>query len=66
MSALLDFELWLVVPPLAAAAVALAFVAGARILPAYAALVYGFAVAGFVWVLGSFTDSSSRSCRTRA
>ena len=54
--ALLDFQLWLVVPPLGAVAVALAFVGGARVLPAYAALVYGLAVAGFVWVLWSFTE----------
>jgi hypothetical protein len=56
VSALLDFELWLVVLPLTGAAVVLALVAGARILPAYTALVYGFAVAGFVWVLWSFTE----------
>ena len=45
-----------VVLPLAAVAVALALVGGARLLPAYAALVYGLAVAGFVWVLWSFTE----------
>jgi hypothetical protein len=51
-----DFDLWLLVLPLAAVAVGLAFVAGARVLPTYAALLYGLAVAGFVWVLWSFTE----------
>ena len=63
---LLDFELWLLVLPLAAVAVLLAFAGGARVLPAYAALVYGLAVAGFVWVLWSFTGSGFRSCKTKA
>ena len=53
---LLDYELWLLVLPLAAVAVVLAFAGGARVLPGYAALVYGLAVAGFVWVLWSFTE----------
>jgi hypothetical protein len=51
-----DFQVWLLVLPLAAIAVGLAFVAGARVLPTYAALVYGLALAGFVWVLWSFTE----------
>jgi hypothetical protein len=51
-----DYDLWLLVLPLAAVAVVLAFVAGARVLPTYAALVYGLATAGFVWVLWSFTE----------
>ena len=53
---LLDFELWLLVLPLAAAAVLLAFAGGARVLPSYAAVVYGLAIAGFVWVLWSYTE----------
>ena len=53
---LFDYELWLLVLPLAAVAIALALAGGARVLPAYAALVYGLAVAGFVWVLWSFTE----------
>jgi hypothetical protein len=56
LRAVSDFELWLLVLPLAAIAVGLAFVAGARVLPTYAALVYGLAAAGFVWVLWSFTE----------
>ena len=51
-----DYELWLVVLPLAVVAVVLAFVGGARVLPTYAALVYGLATVGFTWVLWSFTE----------
>jgi hypothetical protein len=51
-----DYGLWTVVPPLALAAVVLAFLGGARVLPAYAALVYGLALAGFTWALWSFTE----------
>ena len=54
--ALVDYELWLLVLPLAGLAIALALVAGARVLPVYAALVYLLAAAGFVWVLWSFTE----------
>jgi hypothetical protein len=54
--AVIDPGLWLVVLPLAAAAIALAFLGGARVLPVYAALVYGLAIAGFTWVLWSFTE----------
>jgi hypothetical protein len=53
---LVDFDLWLLVLPLAAIAVVLAFAGGARVLPTYAALVYGLSTAGFVWVLWSFTE----------
>jgi hypothetical protein len=56
VDALLDYDLWLVVVPLAVLAIALALLGGARMLPAYAALVYGLAAAGFVWVLWSFTE----------
>ena len=56
VDALLDMGLWLLALPLAAIAIALAFVGGARILPAYAALLYGLSAAGFVWVLWSFTE----------
>ncbi|HET7368086.1 MAG TPA: hypothetical protein VFI83_06940 [Gaiella sp.] len=53
---MLDYELWLLVLPLAGLAIALALVSGARLLPVYATLVYGLSVAGFVWVLWSFTE----------
>jgi hypothetical protein len=51
-----DDGLWTVAPPLALAAVVLAFLGGARMLPAYAALVYGLALAGFTWALWSFVE----------
>jgi hypothetical protein len=50
------FDLWLVVPPLAAAGIALAFIAGARVLPTYALLLYTLLIAGFTWVLWSFVE----------
>ena len=56
LEAFFEYELWLLVPPLALLAIALALAGGARVLPAYAALVYGLAVVGFVWVLWSFTE----------
>jgi hypothetical protein len=54
LSALFDADLWLVAAPLGVLAVVLAFVAGARRLPVYAALVTLFMVAGFTWVTWSF------------
>lgn len=56
MTALLDFDLWLLVVPLVAVAVVLAFLAGARRLPTYALTLYALVVAGFTWVLWSFTE----------
>jgi hypothetical protein len=53
---LVDYQLWLVVLPLAGAAVALALLAGARVLPTYAAFLYVLALAGFAWMLWSFTQ----------
>ena len=56
LTATFDSGLWTVVAPLMFAAVALAFLAGARLLPTYAALLYGLAIAGFTWGIWSFTD----------
>jgi hypothetical protein len=56
VTTLFDFDLWLVVVPLLAAGVVLAYLAGARTLPTYALTLYALAVAGFVWVLWSFTE----------
>jgi hypothetical protein len=56
VSALFDHDQWLVVMPLAVAAVVLAFAAGARLLPAYAALVGVFATVGFTWSTWAFTE----------
>ena len=49
-------DLWTVVLPLVIAAIVLAFVAGARVLPVYATLVYTLALAGFTWAIWSFTE----------
>jgi hypothetical protein len=56
VKALFDYGLWLAALPVAMAAIALALLGGARVLPTYAAVVFGLAAAGFVWVLWSFTE----------
>jgi hypothetical protein len=56
LSSAFDAGLWTVVLPLVITAIALAFIAGARVLPLYAALVYGLALAGFTWAIWSFTE----------
>ena len=56
VTAAFDYDLWLVVVPLVAVAVVLAFVSGARVLPAYALTLYALAIAGFTWVLWSFVE----------
>ena len=56
MSTLFRFELWLVIVPLVGAAIVLAFIAGARMLPTFALALYGLVVAGLTWVLWSFTE----------
>ena len=56
LTAAFDYDLWLVVLPLAGFAIALAFLAGARVVPAFASLLYVLALAGFTWALWSFTE----------
>ena len=56
LAAWFDSGLWTIVVPLAIAAIVLAFLAGARLLPVFAALVYGFALAGFTWAIWAFTE----------
>jgi hypothetical protein len=56
VSAWFDGGLWTIVLPLAIVAIVLAFLAGARLLPLYAALVYGLALAGFTWAIWAFTE----------
>jgi len=51
-----DYGLWLIVGPLALTAIALAFAAGARRLPLYAALLYSFALLGFAWAVWAFRE----------
>jgi len=56
LSSAFDAGLWTVVLPLVIAAIALAFIAGARVLPLFATLVYALALAGFTWGIWSFTE----------
>ncbi len=56
LSTVLDYDLWLVIPILVVAAIVLAFVGGARVLPTFALVLYGLLIAGFTWVLWSFTE----------
>jgi hypothetical protein len=51
-----DTDLWLMIFPLVAVAIVLSLIAGARTLPAYVAVVYVLAIAGFTWALWSFTE----------
>ena len=56
VTTLFDYDLWLIVVPLVVVGVILAFLAGARTLPTYALTLYALVLAGFVWVLWSFTE----------
>ncbi len=56
LSAAFSMDLWTVVFPLVIAAIVLAFIAGARVLPVFATLVYAFALAGFTWGIWLFED----------
>jgi hypothetical protein len=56
LSSAFDTGLWTVVLPIVIAAIALAFIAGVRVLPLYSTLVYGLALAGFTWGIWSFTE----------
>lgn len=56
LSTAFDYDLWLVTPPLVALAIGLAYLAGARVLPTYALLLYALLLSGFTWVLWSFTE----------
>jgi hypothetical protein len=51
-----DFDLWLVIVPLVGVGVALAYLAGARVIPTYALALYALVIAGLTWVLWSFTE----------
>ena len=56
LSTVFDYELWIVVPPLAGIAIVRAFLAGARVVPMFALVLYASLIAGFTWVLWSFTE----------
>jgi hypothetical protein len=57
LSTLFDYSLWLLVIPLAIAAILLAFAAGAKRLPGYAAVLYGSSALGFVWTTWAFVEN---------
>jgi hypothetical protein len=54
LTTVFDFNIWLVTAPLTLVAVALAFAAGARRLPAYVLLLYVFAIGGFTWATWAY------------
>ncbi|HEU5264538.1 MAG TPA: hypothetical protein VFU34_07855 [Gaiellaceae bacterium] len=56
LSIVFDYDLWLMVPPLAGVAIVLALLAGARVLPMFALVLYALLIAGFTWVLWSFIE----------
>jgi len=56
ISAVFDYDLWLIIVPLVGVAVVLAFLAGARTLPTYALTLYVLVIVGLTWVLWSFTE----------
>ncbi len=53
---LFDYDLWLLIVPLALAAIVLGFVAGARIVPTFALALYALVTTGLTWVLWAFTE----------
>jgi hypothetical protein len=56
LTALFDYDLWLVVLPLAVAAVILGYLGGARVLPTFALALYALTTAGITWALWAFTE----------
>jgi hypothetical protein len=54
LSALFDYDIWLVTAPIAVVAVAVAVLAGAWRLAAFAALLFLALLAGFTWITWSF------------
>ena len=56
LSTVVDYDLWLIVLPLLGVAMALAFVAGSRLLASYVGLLVVLMVAGMTWVLWSFVE----------
>lgn len=56
ITALFDYDLWLVIVPLVIAAVVVAYLGGARVLPTFALTLYALVTAGLTWVLWAFTE----------
>jgi hypothetical protein len=54
VSAMFDYDIWLVVGPLMVLAIGAAALAGVTRLAGYAALVFGLAIAAFTWVTWAF------------
>jgi hypothetical protein len=54
LTTLFEYDIWLLVAPLAIVAIAAAFAAGARVLPLYTTLLYAFAVAAFTYSTWAF------------
>ena len=65
LSTVFDYDLWVMVPPLAGAAIVLAFVAGARVVPTFAWCSTGRSSPASHGCCGRSSSSSFRSCRTR-
>jgi len=56
LTALFDYDLWLVILPLVVVAVLLAYVGGARVIPTFALALYALTTAGITWALWAFTE----------
>jgi hypothetical protein len=54
VSAMFDYDIWLVIGPIMVLAIGAAAIAGATRLAGYAALVFGLAIAAFTWVTWAF------------
>ena len=54
VSGYFDYDYWFVIPIVSVAAVAIALVAGARLLPVFSLLVLGLFLAGFTWMTWAF------------
>jgi hypothetical protein len=53
---LFDYDLWIVIIPLAVAAVVVGYLGGARVLPTFALVLYALTTAGITWALWAFTE----------
>jgi hypothetical protein len=56
LGALFAFDLWLLIVPLAIAAIVLGYLGGARVLPTFALALYALTTAGLTWALWAFTE----------
>jgi hypothetical protein len=56
LATLFDYDLWIVIIPLAVAAVVVGYLSGARVLPTFALVLYALTTAGITWALWAFTE----------